>query len=153
MAEPKVGKNDGPCKIEGCEKPAHCRGWCPMHYWRWQQYGDPHALLGRFSPVETLADLLAKCREEPCPRPELGPCLVWTGATVYGYGRLKFRSRTVLAHRLAYEFTHGLLLPGLDLCHRCDVPACCRPSHLKAGTRHENVGDMIRRHGHPARRA
>lgn len=32
--------NDAACSIEDCEKQAHCRGWCPMHYQRWRRYGD-----------------------------------------------------------------------------------------------------------------
>src|SRR2546429_327368 len=29
------------CSIEGCNKEARTRGWCHMHYKRWQTYGDP----------------------------------------------------------------------------------------------------------------
>ena len=29
------------CSIEGCEKGFVARGWCQMHYGRWQQHGDP----------------------------------------------------------------------------------------------------------------
>lgn len=28
------------CLIDGCEKQAQCRGWCPMHYQRWRIRGD-----------------------------------------------------------------------------------------------------------------
>lgn len=31
----------GTCIIEGCEKQAQARGWCPAHYARWRQNGDP----------------------------------------------------------------------------------------------------------------
>lgn len=30
-----------PCTIAGCGKPILGRGWCSMHYARWQRYGDP----------------------------------------------------------------------------------------------------------------
>lgn len=36
--------NIGPCLVEDCDRPAKCRGWCPMHYDRWRRNGDPLAL-------------------------------------------------------------------------------------------------------------
>lgn len=29
------------CSVEGCSKRHEARGWCPAHYRRWRQYGDP----------------------------------------------------------------------------------------------------------------
>jgi hypothetical protein len=29
------------CKIKGCSKPVHVRGWCWKHYTRWLRHGDP----------------------------------------------------------------------------------------------------------------
>lgn len=29
------------CSIGDCERPATSRGWCSMHYHRWQRHGDP----------------------------------------------------------------------------------------------------------------
>lgn len=33
------------CKISDCEKYADARGWCTMHYKRWQKHGDPNIVL------------------------------------------------------------------------------------------------------------
>lgn len=30
------------CAVDGCGKPASCRGWCRAHYTRWQRNGDPN---------------------------------------------------------------------------------------------------------------
>ena len=33
--------SEGPCSIDGCERPAATRGWCNAHYIRWRRSGDP----------------------------------------------------------------------------------------------------------------
>jgi hypothetical protein len=30
-----------PCRVDGCEKPAHSRGLCSMHFGRWRRNGSP----------------------------------------------------------------------------------------------------------------
>lgn len=35
------------CAIEDCERPSRARGWCVMHYQRWQTHGDPMRLSRR----------------------------------------------------------------------------------------------------------
>jgi len=48
------------CLIDGCPNTATSKGWCPMHYRRWQRHGDPlHT-----PPVkEPMA-----CSNEGCPK-------------------------------------------------------------------------------------
>lgn len=36
-----VTRNNGPCSVEGCEKPFRARGFCDTHYQRWRIHGDP----------------------------------------------------------------------------------------------------------------
>jgi hypothetical protein len=40
----------GICAIKGCGKPTKGRGWCSMHYIRWQKHGDPEQVTVRAKP-------------------------------------------------------------------------------------------------------
>src|SRR5688572_3279701 len=73
-------------------------------------------------------------------------CWIWTGAaTSLGYGFLNQKGKTFRVHRRVYEETYGPIQPGLFICHKCDVPACCNPNHLFAGTPRDNAMDMVRK--------
>jgi plasmid maintenance system antidote protein VapI len=73
-------------------------------------------------------------------------CWEWTGAlTAAGYGLLTIRGKNHLAHRLAWELTNGPIPEGKHICHKCDNPACCNPSHLWAGSARDNVRDAAKK--------
>lgn len=83
-------------------------------------------------------------------------CWLWQGGLgSRGYGAFSLNStQQVRAHRLSYELTYGMILPGLLCLHRCDTPACVRPDHLFLGTSRDNALDMYSKkrsgfHVHP----
>lgn len=53
------------CVIEGCERKAHCRQMCKLHYERWRIHGDPEyvARPKRYEPQESCAVL--HCSDAP----------------------------------------------------------------------------------------
>jgi hypothetical protein len=69
-------------------------------------------------------------------------CWPWTGAkTPAGYGKMNVSCRHFYAHRISYVLTFGDIPDNLFVCHTCDTPSCCNPSHLFAGTNQDNVTD------------
>ncbi len=71
-------------------------------------------------------------------------CWLFTGyRDPAGYGYIGVDGRVVLAHRLAWELTHGPIPEGLDVLHTCDNPPCVRSSHLFLGTDADNAADKV----------
>ena len=74
----------------------------------------------------------------------LDDCVPWAHArNSAGYGAVRIGGRTVLAHRVAYEKTHGPIPDGMCVCHRCDNPPCVNIGHLFLGTHSDNAKDMV----------
>jgi len=70
-------------------------------------------------------------------------CWRWTGrCSPGGYGR-GYWPGTTYAHRRAYALAIGPIPAGLDVCHTCDNPPCCNPTHLWPGTARDNLRDAV----------
>lgn len=96
-------------------------------------------------PVIPLEDrLLAKIKY-------VGDCWLFTGKPADKYGSLKEGGNTrtqIGAHVAAYKLWVGEIPPGLQVCHHCDTPRCCNPSHLFLGTAKQNAEDRDRKGRH-----
>lgn len=69
-------------------------------------------------------------------------CWEWVaGRDKWGYGLFKLNGKRVLAHRLVFALINGEIPDGLLVCHSCDNPSCCNPSHLWLGTHKQNMSD------------
>jgi hypothetical protein len=71
-------------------------------------------------------------------------CLIWTGSRdKYGYGMVANKRIVVPAHVAAFYLHFGQMPEGMGICHSCDNPPCCEPSHLWAGDQFANLRDCI----------
>lgn len=147
-----VARKGDPCPLvedgKVCGKPVTNRGWCSMHYARWQTHGDPLHSVRRYVRQG------GKCGHETCPRKpdrlgycnkhaklfvkygettdprerrfwvqvdKRGPdeCWPWLGGCQKnGYGQYGTKGER-LVHRIAYEYLVGPIPEGLVLDHLC----------------------------------
>lgn len=67
-------------------------------------------------------------------------CWIWTGAVhVSGYGIIKWKGKSTVAHRVMYEIHKGKIRKNLVIDHLCSVKLCVNPTHLEAVTYSKNT--------------
>src|SRR5258707_1042914 len=109
--------------------------------WTRKSKGDP--MTGRSNSAE---DVWAKVDIR-------GPeeCWPWTDSIVNSrrdYGRVGFKGRYWLTHRLIWTLVNGPIPAGACVYHTCDNPPCCNQAHLWLGTNADNVADKMRKERH-----
>lgn len=76
----------------------------------------------------------------PDHRPDLGPCLQFTGSlkTRWGYGQFWYQGRNRSVHIAAWSIEYGPIPDGLTVDHLCRNTSCVRTSHMELVTPEEN---------------
>lgn len=134
---PRKTADKGPCAIPTCDGRATQREWCQKHYLRWKKWGDPE-----FDSMSPEARFGRQTSEGPVPdyRPDLGPCLIFRGATnSSGYGQFRYNGRNGYAHRYAWERINGAIPKALQIDHLCRVRTCVNVAHLELVDGPENT--------------
>src|SRR3990167_2903762 len=72
-------------------------------------------------------------------------CWLFKGAFLRsGYGCISLNDKTYTTHRISYNIFVGKIPKGFEVCHKCNVKKCIKPSHLYLATRKKNAIDAIR---------
>lgn len=88
-------------------------------------------------------------RNGPYSKRMKSECWEWNGLRApktwgLDYGIVYWAGRNRNAHRVAWELTHGVVIPRhLLACHSCDNPPCVRPDHIWIGTSQQNAIDRV----------
>lgn len=129
------------CTLDECDRKHYARGFCHMHYKRWERWGDPLKVAQiQGNPVGRFWSKVDKHGPLPTWAPFLGPCWLWTDALDRdGYGRVKIDYHNVMPHRFAYEMLVEFIPAGLTIDHVCRVRHCVNPAHMDPVTNAENV--------------
>ena len=116
---------------------------------KYPDLGEPELRAGRCRPIPRLSAGVAyyiatDVRFWSRVDTAASGCWLWRGApSKKGYGTFaRTKHDRCLAHRYLWERDNGSLPPGRILLHRCDVPNCVNPQHLRLGTRADNNRDM-----------
>ena len=104
------------CSVNSCERPAHCKGMCQMHYLRFYKTGSLEAK----SPLDRLSSKYMVDDSTGC----------WNWLAYInpdGYGMFKHKGMMTLAHKASYELLVKNVPDGFELDHLCHNPL--RVSH------------------------
>jgi hypothetical protein len=132
------------CSIPDCDKPAHCRGWCDMHYTRFKRHGDP--LFTKTAPEgEGLKLLFSLIGHKGAG------CIIWPfSRTPQGYGQTFYCGEVMGSHRVMCVLEHGEPpTPEHQAAHSCGNGrgGCINPDHLRWATPKENIAEKFDVHG------
>jgi HNH endonuclease len=117
------------CSVEGCDKAKFCRGWCMMHYGRWQRHHD----LDAARKTRTLDERLI------AGTLVTDVCHWWILNPSQPYGKIRIGGKQFQVHRVVYERAFGPIPEGYEIDHVCRHPRCVRLDHLEAVTGAENL--------------
>jgi len=90
-----------------------------MHYARWRKHGDPLKVIAHGERRARAPASLDEVWRNVCGRSvkQLSGCWEYSGYRIHnGYGATSWHGKNVLAHRIAWQATHGEIPAGMFVC-------------------------------------
>ncbi len=99
---------------------------------------NPHYISGEYSNQDKPSYDSSVLRRISKKLVRKGTHLIWTGVPdpITGYGRVCYKGKSCLIHRLRYKLLVGPLIEELEIDHKCKIRLCL--SHLRQITKKEN---------------
>ena len=125
------------CKVEGCNRKYHLKGYCRLHLRAYETYGDPY---------KTTVPRRSRRKKIAFEIDDNG-CFICTShaGDPFGYRKITINGKSKSMHRFIYEEMFGPIPEGLVVRHKCDNPRCINPEHLELGTIADNNRDIWER--------
>src|SRR5262245_27287402 len=125
------------CRVQGCKAKHKAKGYCERHYMRLYRNGTLTCRDKNYGSIEQRIWARVEKTEHGCWK--------WRGKTTDGYPIIGAAHGSLRVAREIYRMHFGEIPAGMFVCHRCDNPSCCNPTHLFLGTNQDNVTDMVRK--------
>lgn len=126
------------CTADDCAKNARARQLCHTHYMQWRRGKRSAPDVKKKPAIDRLLEKISKGEPDEC--------WPWNaGVGSWGYGGFWINGTTIHASRAAYILLVGPVPDDKVVCHSCDNPICCNPSHLWVGTQQDNLEDCRRK--------
>lgn len=119
------------CNFHGCTNEHEAKGYCKSHYRQFMKGVALRPLNGTLEAFEVRRLSYTQKTDS---------CWNWVGPKdKFGYGRMKFRSERIYAHRYAYETAFGPIPTSAIIDHICHNRSCVNPAHLRVVNHKQNM--------------
>lgn len=135
------------CWVEWCKNKYYAKWYCAKHYQRltrWKMLSVQDRKWHHWVWLEKFWNNIDKNWQSITP--VWTPCWIWKWWTTHRwYWVVYLENKNKRVHCLSWELHNWLYDKKLQVCHKCDTPACCNPEHLFLWTAKENAQDKVRK--------